>query len=147
MAQAEIMGFYPRLVVSDGAAAIDFYRAGLGAEERVRYTDPAGKIVHAELALAGATIAVKDEGGGDPAPTSLGGAPVIISLDVADADAAADRLVAAGAHVVYPVDDRAHGKRDGRLVDPFGHLWIVSQLVEQLSPAEVQRRLDGMFQD
>lgn len=146
MTANHITGLYPRLVVSDGAAAIEFYRAGLGAEELVRYVDPAGKIVHAELRVAGAMFVLKDEGDGDPAPTTLGGTPVIVSLQVDDADAVADRLVGAGATVVYPVGDRPYGERDGRLADPFGHLWMVSQPIEDLSAVEVQRRLDGMYQ-
>jgi uncharacterized glyoxalase superfamily protein PhnB len=35
------------------------------------------------------------------------------------------------------------GKRQGRLRDPFGHLWIISQELEALSPEEVQRRVDA----
>lgn len=135
---------HPRLVVSGAAAAIDFYRSALGAEEVARYTDPAGRIVHAEITIGGATVAIKDEGDGDPAPTSLGGTPVFISLTVTDADAAAESMLRAGAQVIYPVDDRPYGERDGRLIDPYGHVWMVSQRVEDLTSAEVQRRIDQM---
>jgi uncharacterized glyoxalase superfamily protein PhnB len=37
--------------------------------------------------------------------------------------------------------DRFYGYRDGRLEDPFGHLWMVSQKIEELSPEEMQRRM------
>ena len=30
-----------------------------------------------------------------------------------------------GAELVIPVEDRLHGKRQGRVRDPFGHLWVV----------------------
>jgi uncharacterized glyoxalase superfamily protein PhnB len=63
----------------------------------------------------------------DPSPKSLGGNAVIISLDVTDSDAAAARMVDARASVVFAVDDHACGFKDGRLEDPFGHLWLVSQ--------------------
>jgi PhnB protein len=118
---------YPRLVVSDAAAAIEFYVVALGAEEVTRFTAPDGKIPHALLAIGGLPVSVKDEGHGDPAPTTLGGTPVQINLRVSDADAVAAAMVAAGAAVVYPVDDRPYGERDGRLTDPYGHLWVVSQ--------------------
>ncbi len=125
---ATINTMYPRLVVSDGARAIDFYVAAFGATPGERHTDGDGKIVHAELTLGAAiTVAVKDEGNGDPAPTSLGGSPVILALDVDDADAVGDAMVAAGATVIYPIQDREFGSRGGRLADPFGHLWMISQ--------------------
>jgi hypothetical protein len=31
---------------------------------------------------------------------------------------------------VVPVADRPYGKREGRIEDPFGHLWIVSQILD-----------------
>ncbi|MEU4469679.1 VOC family protein [Streptomyces sp. NPDC024017] len=136
---------YARLVVSDGARAIDFYRDALGAEETERYTGPDGKIVHAMLRLGGTAIAVKDADTGDPAPTSLGGSPVIMALDVSDADAVSEAMVRCGATVVYPVADQHYGQRGGRLADPFGHLWMISQTIEDLTPEEIQRRTDELF--
>lgn len=142
---AKINRLYPRLVVADAAAAIDFYRAALGAEESVRYTGPDGKIVHAEVTIAGTTVAVKDEGDGDRGPGTLGGTPVIIELLVDDADTVAQAMVRHGAKAIFPVDDREYGERDGRVADPYGHLWIVSQRIEELSPDEVQHRVTTMY--
>jgi PhnB protein len=123
-----ITKLYPRLVVADAAGAIGFYVKALGAREQgERYTDEAGKVVHAELEIGGTTVAVKDEGDGDPAPTSLGGTPVILALSVTDADAVAEAMLAAGATVIYPIEDREYGERGGRLADPSGHQWMISQ--------------------
>ena len=55
------------------------------------------------------------------------------------------RRSGAGAKVLIPVDDQFYGYRAGRIEDPFGHVWIVSQLIEPLSQEEMQRRLDAMF--
>ncbi len=49
--------------------------------------------------------------------------------------------VAAGAKVVYPISDQFYGDRSGRLADPFGHLWIVSTHIEDVSPAEMEQRM------
>jgi PhnB protein len=136
---------YPRLVTSDAARAIDFYVTALGATEIARYTSPDGKIVHAELQIGPATIAVKDADEFDPGPATLGGSPVIIALDVDNADAVAEAMLAAGATVVFPIHDAEYGERGGRLADPFGHLWMISQPIEDLSPEEIQRRTDQMF--
>ncbi|MFF9804610.1 VOC family protein [Streptomyces coeruleorubidus] len=136
---------YARLVVRDGPRAIDFYRTAFGAEEIERYTDPDGKIVHAILRLGGAVIAVKDADESDPAPDSLGGSPVIMALDVSDADAVAEAMLWGGASVVYPVADQHYGQRGGRLADPFGHLWMISQTIEELTPQEIQKRTTDLF--
>jgi PhnB protein len=117
----------PRLVVADAAAAIDWYRNVFGADEVARYTHDA-RIVHAEVAVGTAHWTLKDEDEVDRAPTSAGGYPVLLSLDIEQVDAVADRMIAGGAVVIYPVDDYEYG-RGGRLRDPFGHVWMVAEAV------------------
>jgi PhnB protein len=116
---------YPRLVVSDAARAIDFYVRALGAKETERHTEPGGRIVHAAVDINGHSVAVKDEDGADSAPTSAG-TPVILAIDVDDADATAQTMLDAGATVIYPIQDWDYG-RGGRLADPFGHQWMITQ--------------------
>jgi PhnB protein len=119
---------YPRLVVADAAKAIDFYVAAFGARAGERHTGDDGRIIHAEITIGDRfTVAVKDEDDAHPAPTTLGGTPVVMALDVSDADAVAEAMLANGATVVYPVQDWDYGARAGRLADPSGHLWMVSQ--------------------
>jgi uncharacterized glyoxalase superfamily protein PhnB len=100
-----VTSMYPRLVVADAARAIDFYVSALGAVETARHTDDNGKVIHSGLKLGSMMFAVKDEDAGDPAPTTLGGSPVILALDVTDADAVGKAMVAAGATVIYPIRD------------------------------------------
>ena len=140
----EIRNFYPNLVVTDAAAAIDFYRNAFGARETARYTDSSGAIVHAEITIGDFTVGVKDEGYGDVAPPSLGGTPVMLALEVSDVDATAEAAIGAGATVVYPVGDQPYGDRAGRVADPFGHQWMLSQRNEDLTAAEIQERTAAM---
>ena len=119
--------FYPRLVVRDAARAIEFYVAAFDAKETARHTDDNGKIVHAELVIAGATVAVKDEDDADRSPLTLGGTPVIMALYVDDVDALGERLSSAGATVIYPIADQEYGERGGRFQDPFGHQWMLAR--------------------
>lgn len=126
MTTASVSQLYPRLVVADAARAIEFYAAAFGAKELERHTGPDGKIVHAAVAIGDAIVAIKDEDGGDLSPTTLGGSPVLLALDVTDADAVGEAMVAAGATVIYEIQDWEYGQRGGRLADPFGHLWMVS---------------------
>ena len=121
-----IRAMYPRLVVGDAAAAIDFYVAVFGAKEvPPRHTGEDGKVIHAELRFGDFVVAVKDEDDGHPTPTRLGGSPVVMALQVDDPDAVAEAMLKGGATVVFPVADHDYGHRGGRLADPWGHLWMI----------------------
>jgi PhnB protein len=54
--------------------------------------------------------------------------------------------VSAGAEVVYPLADQFYGERGGRVRDPFGQQWMLSQRIEQLSRAEMERRAASFFE-
>lgn len=116
----------PRLVVAGAAEAIDYYRSVFGARELERHEDPEGKIVHAELTIEGSILTLKDEDGVDLAPGTLGGTPVLLMLAVDDVDGLGERMVTAGGEVVYAIADYEDG-RGGRIRDPFGHAWMISQ--------------------
>ncbi len=60
---------------------------------------------------------------------SLEGSPVLIQLEFEDCDMVAEKMVEEKAEVVIPIKDRPCGKREGRIRDPFGHRWILSQQV------------------
>lgn len=123
----EYTAVYPRLVVADAAAAIDFYAKVFDAEELECHTSDEGKIHHAMLRIGGVQVAVKDEDEFDPSPKTLGGSPVILAVEVDDADAVGERMEAAGGTVVFAIQDWEYGQRGGRLADPFGHLWMIAQ--------------------
>ena len=81
----------PLLVVRESDAAIDFYVRALGAVKVTRYTAPDGAVVHADIRVGDALVALKDEDHVDRSPLTLGGTSVVLTLDVPDADAAARR--------------------------------------------------------
>lgn len=131
-----------RLVVDDAAAALDFYVAALDGRELVRYAEPSGPIVHAEVEVGESVFSVTQaDGNVNRSPSELGGTPVLCHLQVPDADARAAAMIANGATVLIPVADQYYGSRDGRLRDPFGHLWLLSQPLGDLSPEEIQARV------
>ena len=136
----------PVLVVNDAKRALEFYSAVFGAKERMRMMGPGGKIAHAEMAIGEAVFMLADEfpEWGDHGPQSGVDPTVRISLYVDDVDAVAKRAVAAGAKIRIPVANQFYGDRSGRLVDPFGHLWIIATHVEDVSPEEMQRRMDAL---
>jgi PhnB protein len=141
----------PRLVVSDGAGAIEFYARAFRAEEiGERFVDPDGRVIHAELRIGDSVVMITEEGGDAEAPArspeSLGGCvSAIMATYWEDVDAAWERAVGAGAETVYPLADQFYGERGGRLSDPFGHQWMLSQRIEDVSPGEMMRRAASFF--
>ncbi|MBX3063501.1 MAG: VOC family protein [Anaerolineae bacterium] len=137
----------PYLRVKDCAAAIDFYKQAFGAAELYRLTIPNGRIANAQLKIGEIEIQLADETNapGARSPQSLGGSTVAIDLLVDDATALFDQALSAGATVQYPLVDQFYGLRQGQLVDPYGHLWSISQRLEEITPAEMQRRLEAML--
>lgn len=138
----------PYLTVIDAGAAIAFYQQAFGASETgPRLTAPGGGIMHAEISIGASTLMLAEHvpDAGTLEPRSLGGTPVRLALHVDDAAAVVARAEAAGATVVIPVEDQFYGHRAGRIEDPFGHVWIISQVIEELSAAEMQRRMNALF--
>jgi PhnB protein len=133
----------PRLVVRGADRALDFYQRAFGARIEERYADDSGHVVHAAFSIEDVIVALTEEqrDWNNSSPDSLGGSPVILNLVVDDVDALGDRLLAAGAEVVFPIADQFYGHREGRFRDPFGHLWIVTKIVERLTADEIQRGL------
>ncbi len=136
----------PMLAIRDAATAIEFYKQAFGATESMRLNDPNGKVAHAEIKIGNALIMIADENPEyNTSPQSLGGSTVIINVYVEDVDTLVNQAVAAGAKVVYPVEDQFYGDRSGRLADPFGHIWIVATHKEDVLPEEMQRRFAALY--
>ena len=132
----------PYLTLDDAAAAIDFYREVLGAEERMRMPGPDGKIGHAELAIGSSMIMLADEMPGMSGPTAkkLGGTPVALMVYVEDVDDAFARAIKGGATEVAPVQDQFYGDRSGMFDDPWGLRWNVATHVEDVPEEEMAER-------
>lgn len=133
----------PYLIVQGAAQAIAFYKEVFGATETMRFPGPDGKIGHAEIRVGDSRLMLADEmpGHGFSGPATLGGTPVGLLVYVEDVDACAAKAVAAGAKQVKPVQDQFYGDRSGTFTDPFGHLWTIATHIEDVPPAEIQRRM------
>jgi len=137
----------PYLVIDGAAGAIEFFEKAFGARETMRLAGPNGRIGHAEMRIGEALIMVADEHPdmGIRGPRSLGGSAVTLVMQVPDVDATAAQAVAAGAKVVFPVKDQFYGERSGRFEDPFGHVWILSTHIRDMSTAEMQQRYEQLL--
>jgi uncharacterized glyoxalase superfamily protein PhnB len=147
MAENRITSVYPYLRTRNAAEAIRFYEQAFGAVETFRLKEPSGRIGHAELKFGAATVMVSDEypeygvqGPRDGAPTGSS-----VHLHVDDVDAMTRQAVAAGATLVMPPTDQFYGERAAKIVDPFGHEWLLGSQIEVVAHEEMQRRFDAMF--
>lgn len=143
--------FIPHLMVSDGLAAIEFYKSVFGAEEGHRMMAADGKrVMHGEIVLDGHTFFLSDEfdaseGGTLKSPKALGGTCVRITLEVEDADATVARAVAAGSRVLMPLQNLFWGARYGKILDPFGHEWGINQQLKEQTEEETQAKAEEFF--
>jgi len=65
---------------------------------------------------------------------------VTISVYVEDVDDAFQRAIEEGAKELRAVENQFYGDRSGQFEDPFGHRWNVSTHVEDIPPAEMEKR-------
>ena len=138
----------PYLTVNDSKAAIEFYKAAFLAEHiGPTINGPDGSIAHTEIKIGESIVMMADANKewGNMSPLDIGGTAVLLSIELDDVDATVERAEAAGATILMPVADQFYGHRSGRIKDPFGHEWVVSKVIEEVSEEEMQRRADAMF--
>jgi PhnB protein len=107
---------------------------------------PDGSIARAELRIGTSVVMVSSEipDWGALSARTLGGTPVGLMIYTTDVDALAARFVAAGGKVARPLADQFYGDRSGQFVCPEGYKWTLSQLIEDVSPEEMMRRMAAM---
>jgi PhnB protein len=131
----------PSIIVRDAAAAIDFYKRALGAEEIDRMVGPNGAIMHAEIRIGDSRVMLGEENEqwGTRSPLSTNGNPGSLHIYVENADAAFQRALEAGAKVRMPLEDAFWGDRYGKFTDPFGHEWSVATRVKEMTRDEMEK--------
>ena len=133
------MQITPHIVVQGAERAAAFYREAFGAEEVSRIPTPDGRLMSVELRIGETRMHLADEFHelGVLAPPTIGGTPVVLALDVTDAETVFAQAVGAGAHVRQPLRDTFWGDLHGQLDDPFGHRWNISQHLRDVPHEEV----------
>ena len=142
--QAIPQGFHaitPGLTCKNAAEAIELYKKAFGATERSRMASPDGRIMHAELQIGDSMFFLGDEFPGMSAAPAAGSLPSqSLYVYVKDADATYKQALAAGCKEGMPIADMFWGDRMGKVIDPFGHHWTLATHVEDVAPAEMERR-------
>jgi PhnB protein len=136
----------PQLAFDNAAAAIEWYKKALGAEDLGRAIGPDGKIMHAEIRIGDSRIMLNDSMMGAKGPKALGGSPASLWVYVEDCDSLFKRAVAAGAQIAHgamgEMQDQFWGDRSGTFTDPHGYTWTIATHKEDLTPEEMKQRQD-----
>ena len=140
---------FPYLRAKSAADAIAFYCRAFGATEKFRLTEPSGRIGHAELEFGDTTIMLSDPFPefGINALDPAGPSSFAIHLHVDNADRFIASAIDAGATLVREAQDHFYGERSGTVRDPFGYDWLIGHAIEDVEPAEMQRRYTAMFDE
>ncbi|WP_370944378.1 VOC family protein [Amycolatopsis sp. cg5] len=142
MNHARTLGLVPHLFVKDVKVSLSFYSKAFGAVELFRNVLPDGTVLFVELAVGDARLLLSEE---IPqldalAPGTVGGTPMLLTLETTDPDDLARRAVFAGATVEAPIQEMFFGERYGRVVDPDGHRWALTTKREQFTPEDIDDR-------
>jgi PhnB protein len=139
----------PHLVVKGADKAIEFYQKAFGARLIGGVLrSPEGKVVHAELQIGDSRIMLAEEFpgmGSASSPQTLGGTTGSLFIYTDNVDQLFEQAVKAGAATIMPLANQFWGDRYGQIKDPFGHLWALGQHVEDVAPAEMERRAREAF--
>jgi len=146
----------PNLIVPNRLEAMDFYKRAFGAEVLYNAQLPNGENRHAKLRIAISIFAVTQEDSDDQhqrdrapgrlaPPRTLGGTTSILENYVDDPDSLFERAIDAGATPTCPMSDSFWGDRYGWITDPFGYIWALAAVKEELTPEQVKQRMDDMF--
>jgi uncharacterized glyoxalase superfamily protein PhnB len=124
----------PYLVVSGVARLIDFLKQAFDATEMHRSTRPDGTVMHAQVKIGDSPIMMGEVWGEFPAKTAS------LYLYVPDTDALYKRALAAGAVSIMEPMDMFYGDRNGGVRDFAGNEWWIATHIEDVPPAELERR-------
>ncbi len=122
----------PGTAYRNAPEAIEWLCRVFGFEKHAVHPGPDNTIMHAELTLGDGMImlgSLRDDNEYrrfTKHPDEIGGAEThSVSLIVSDADAVYARAKAAGAEMLFDIEDKPYGGRGFTCRDPEGHIWNV----------------------
>lgn len=128
----------PCLVVQDAAGLVAFMAQAFGAKPtEPPAKGPDGKVVHAQLQIGTSRIMLGEARSADELK------PAMLYLYVEDCDALFKRAIAAGGTVIMEPMNMFYGDRSGGLKDAWGNQWWIATHVEDVAPAELERRMQA----
>ncbi len=131
----------PYLSIEGASQALEWYKKAFGAKELEREPTPDGKLIHGRIRIGDSIVMMSDvfPGADTQSPTSLGNTTTTLHIYTKNVDKLFQQAVDAGAKITMPVDNQFWGERYGKLKDPFGHNWSISQRI-QMSRQEMKEK-------
>lgn len=90
-----------------------------------------GSVHVAEMEIEGAMFHLHEESrkSGQISPENLKATTILIGLFTADPDKYVAQAAAAGGTISHPIQDYDYGYRQGTVIDPFGHQWLIQKKI------------------
>ncbi len=123
----------PVLIYEDVAAAVDWLHGAFGFEERLRAPGRDGRIVHAQLVVAGGAIML-GRAGAEFRPPTPGVVHQYVHVRIEGLDEHHARAVSFGARILHEPVDMPFGERQYVAEDPAGHRWTFTESVADVPP-------------
>jgi PhnB protein len=126
------------LRVKDAEKALRFYNNVFSADILLELKDPEGKLAHGQFKIFDTIFYIAEAGRFPPSAS-------ITHLYVGDAEGIFDACLENGCEEIFPLKEQFYGDKAGRVRDPFGQEWIIARHLETISPAELKRRFDELY--
>jgi len=124
----------PYLMVKDARQFITFMVAVFDAKVTEQLLQSDGTLGHTELRVGDSLVMLSEANADRPAT------PVMLHIYVEHVDAVFERAVKAGGKVVAAPANQFYGDRSGGVIEPSGNTICIATHIEDVAPAELQRR-------
>jgi len=123
--------FAPHLAMKNVLAGMEFYKKAFSAIELRRFSNPDGSVHVGEMEIEGALFHIHEETpkSNQLSPERVNATTNVIGTFTPDPDTLFNKAVAAGAKVLSPIQDYDYGYRQGIVIDPFGHQWLIQKKI------------------
>jgi uncharacterized glyoxalase superfamily protein PhnB len=125
------------LVVNGVDKLIAFLEQAFGGKCVERHQGPDGKTAHAEVKIGDSIVMM-----GEASERAKAAATTLYHY-VPNVDEVYRRALAAGGTSLTEPMDMFYGDRSGGLLDPCGNNWWIATHIEDVSPEEVQKRMQA----
>jgi PhnB protein len=128
----------PYLLVNGASNLLTFMKEAFDAEEKLKFASSDGTAIrHAEVKIGDSIVMFAD------ATAEYAAMPTMFHLYVKDTDTVYRRALRAGAVSLREPIDQPHGDRSAGVKDAWGNQWWIATHIEDVTPEEMQRRLDA----
>ena len=123
--------FAPHLFIKNVKAGMEFYKNAFEAIDLRKWSNADGSVHVAEMAIDGVMFHLHEEvnSSNQLSPETVNATTSSIGLFVANPDSLVKSAVVAGARVLNPIQDFEYGYRQGVVIDPFGHHWLIQKKI------------------